>query len=185
MHPRCLVCTPRPCLPGVAQPLSATPPSNEAVGGAFWALGAAGVVLTLLGVIDPPRISLILGSAIALAGPALADIQTMGKVWGLLTGAGLAAAGVWRRRVELLIIGALGVVGYAIALVYRLVGDDLGAATTLLLSGLIMVAGALVTARLAGVGQRPLHDPTSASGVTNANATSEPPVRDQHDGRQP
>jgi hypothetical protein len=45
-------------------------------------------------------------------------------------------------------------VGYAIALVYRLVGDDLGAATTLLLSGVILVAGALITARLAGVGSR-------------------------------
>jgi Predicted membrane protein (DUF2157) len=131
-----------------------TPPSRGALGAALWALGAAGVVLTLLGVIVPPRISLILGSAIALAGPALADIQTAGEVWGLLTGAGLAAAGVWRRRVELLIIGALGVVGYAIALVYRLVGDDLGAATTLLLSGVILVAGALVTARLAGVSSR-------------------------------
>jgi 4-amino-4-deoxy-L-arabinose transferase-like glycosyltransferase len=142
-------------------------------------------VLTLLGVIVPPRISLILGSAIALAGPALADIQTAGEVWGLLTGAGLAAAGVWRRQVELLIIGALGVVGYAIAVVYRLVGDDLGAANTLLLSGVILVAGALVTARLAGVSQRPPHDPTSASGVTDANATSQPSLRDQHRGRQP
>jgi hypothetical protein len=131
-----------------------TPPSTEVLGGAFWAIGAAGVVLTLRGVIFPPRLSLILGSAIALAGPALADIGTAGQVLGLLTGVGLAAAGVWRRRVELLMVGALGVVGYAIALVYRLVGDELGAATTLLLSGVILVAGALVTARLAGVGSR-------------------------------
>jgi hypothetical protein len=161
------------------------PASSEVLGVSLWALGAAGVVLTLLGWIVPPRISLVLGSAIALAGPTMADIHTAGEVWGLLTGVGLASAGVWRRRVELLIIGALGVVGYAIALVYRLVGDDLGAATTLLLSGVILVAGALVTARLAGVGQRPLHDPTSASRVTNANATSQPSLRDQHRGRQP
>lgn len=98
---------------------------------------------------EPLWTTVPLGSALALIAPAFAvwDHGWMYAV-GIVTAAAAIAASVRLRDIVLLAFGTIALFGYVTAIVVQYFRDALGLAATLAITGFILLALALVTARL-------------------------------------
>jgi hypothetical protein len=125
------------------------PPTAAWFGLAVAGLGAAWAVLGWGGVLRPERTALVLGSVGVLGG---AEIIGWGSGWGIALGLAAAVAmlagGVALRRALLVGLGAAGLLMFLPQGISRWLGDSVGAALVLMISGLAVVATGVVIARL-------------------------------------
>lgn len=149
------------------------PGSTGAVAGlAVWGVGAAWLLLGWGGLVTPRAPVWVLGGAIVIVGA----LMTLEAGWGagvaLGTAAALVAAGVWQRDLLLLATGAIATLLAVPSTLDRFFPDTLTAPLALLATGVVLVAGALYTARrkrgaTAGDPPRPA-DPRLAAGLAAA-----------------
>lgn len=121
------------------------------VGLVVWALGLAWGLLAWADLIRPSVTGVALGSVALLVGAQVAsfdDLRGWGLGLGILTAVGLLAAGIVVRRTLLLGFGAAGVIIFVPQTVFHFFGDTVGAPLALLISGLVLVIGAVATGRL-------------------------------------
>jgi hypothetical protein len=124
---------------------------DELYGLGLWGLGVIWLFLTWGGVLAPRRTAYAVGAVAALFGP---QILIGDRGWPLLLGtvvaAALLAASVSQRELVLLGLGAAGIFLFVPQLVFHYFADSLGAPVALLLSGALLVGGAIALARLKG-----------------------------------
>jgi hypothetical protein len=131
------------------------PPAATWFGLAVAGLGAAWVVLGWGGLLRPERTALVLGSVGVLAGAQVIGFESgWGLILGLAAAGGLVAGGVALRRPLLLGLGAAGLLVFLPQGIGRWLGDSVGAALVLMISGLAVVATGVVIARLRGLEER-------------------------------
>jgi hypothetical protein len=125
------------------------PPTAAWFGLAVAGLGAAWAVLGWGGVLVPERTALVLGSLGVLAG---AEVVASESGWGIALGlaaaVALLAGGVVLRRALLVGLGAAGLLVFLPQGIGRRLGDSVGAALVLMISGLAVVATGVLLARL-------------------------------------
>lgn len=121
----------------------------EGIGLAIWGIGVAWLILAWGEQVPPQTTAYVLGSLIMLVGPlALIDAVSWAAILGVLSSVALVTVGVVVRRVVLLGIGGLGLFGYVPAAIFNYFGDSISIAVGLLISSGILLAAALVLARL-------------------------------------
>ncbi len=131
------------------------PPAASWFGLAVGGLGAAWAVLGWGGLLRPERAALVLGSVGVLAGAQVIGFESgWGLILGLTAAGGLVAGGVALRRPLLLGLGAAGLLVFLPQGIGRWLGDSVGAALVLMISGLAVVATGVVVARLRGLEER-------------------------------
>jgi hypothetical protein len=120
------------------------------VGLAVWALGVAWLLLAWGQLPRPVTVAWVLGAIAALWGPLNADIADVRweLLLGLATAAALVAVSVALRRTVLLALGVIGLFVYIPAVVFTFFGDELGAPVALFITGVLLVALALLLARV-------------------------------------
>lgn len=124
------------------------PGSIDAVAGlAVWGVGAAWLLLGWGSLVTPRAASWILGGAIVIVG----SLMTLETGWGVAVGLGtaavLVAAGAWLRDLLLLGVGAVATLLAVPSTLNRFFPDTLTAPLALLATGVLLVGGALYTAR--------------------------------------
>jgi hypothetical protein len=125
------------------------PPAATWFGLAVAGLGAAWAVLGWGGLLRPERTALVLGSVGVLAGAEVIGFESgWGLILGLAAAGGLVAGGVVLHRALLLGLGAAGLLVFLPQGIGRWLGDSVGAALVLMISGLAVVATGVVVARL-------------------------------------
>ncbi len=129
-------------------------PPSPVVALSLWALGIAWAALSWRRLTEPVWVSLPLGVVLALLAPSFAvgDDGWMFAV-AVLTSAGVMAASVPTRNVALLGLGTLATFGYVTALVVRYFRESLGVPAALAVTGLLILALAVVTAQLLRAGR--------------------------------
>jgi hypothetical protein len=127
----------------------AHPPTAAWFGLAVAGLGAAWGVLGWGGVLRPERTALVLGSVGVLAGAEVVASETgWGIALGLAAAVAMLAGGVVLRRALLVGLGAAGLLVFLPQGIGRWLGDSVGAALVLMISGLAVVATGVLIARL-------------------------------------
>ncbi|MGH8975248.1 MAG: hypothetical protein ACRD0C_18850 [Acidimicrobiia bacterium] len=131
------------------------PPSSAWFGLAIAGLGAAWAVLGWGGLLRPERTALVLGSLGVLAGAEVIAFESgWGLVLGLAAAGGLVGGGVVLHRAVLIGLGAAGLLVYLPQSIGRWLGDSVGAALVLMISGLAVVATGVLVARLRSLEER-------------------------------
>ncbi len=132
------------------------PPSATWFGLAVAGLGTVWAVLGWGGVLAPERTALVLGSVGVLAG---AEVIALESGWGIALGlaaaVGFVAGGVLLRRALLVGLGAAGFLMFLPQGIGRWLGDSVGAALVLMISGLAVVATGVLIARLRTLEEQP------------------------------
>jgi hypothetical protein len=116
-----------------------------------WSIGVACVLLAWGGVLTPRGTSYGLGIVAILLGPtiATASLDQSWPLWlGLLTAGGLLVASVQLREIVVLVGGAGAVFVFLPQLIFTYFRDTLGVPVALFLSGVLLIAVALLVARL-------------------------------------
>ena len=123
--------------------------SPEWISLVVWGFGLAWFIGAWRGALRPPTAAYVLGALPILLGPwtAVGVAEPM-MFLGLASAAALMAGSVPLRQTPVLFLGAIGMFGFVTAIVIRYFADTIGASAALLLAGLVMIAIALVTARL-------------------------------------
>jgi hypothetical protein len=124
-----------------------------AVGFAMWAVGTAWALLAWGGILSPSTTGLVAGAVGALIGAQTAAVDSY-RGWGLALGVAtviaVLIAGVRTNRLGLLIVGGIGALVFAVQVVDEVFGSELAAAVALLLTGSLLVVGAVGAARRRG-----------------------------------
>lgn len=128
------------------------------IGLAVWAVGVAWALLAWAGRIQPAAVGLAAGALLAVLAPATGAGAALGWLLGLglVTAVGLAAASIPLRQMLPLALGIFGLVVYVPRIIFEYFEDTLGAPVSLLLTGIVLVAVAVVLARVrpgAGAGE--------------------------------
>ncbi len=126
---------------------------EEMFGLVVWGAGTAWLLLTWGTVIRPETTGYALGAATSLVGmQMLTGFADAG--WPALLGVAMAgaliAASVTLRQIVLLGIGAVGIFVFVPQVVFQYFGDSLGAPVALLISGAVLIAGAVALSKLMG-----------------------------------
>ena len=138
----------------VATPLSALAhvdqPPDEFYGLVIWAIGVAWLLLAWGHHLRPQVTGYALGSFAALLGPQLMAINrtTWPMLLGLVTAGALLAFSVTMRNTILLGFGAAGIFIYVPQIIFEYFGDTIGVPLALFLTGVVLLGGALLVARL-------------------------------------
>ncbi|MFZ0493210.1 MAG: DUF2157 domain-containing protein [Acidimicrobiia bacterium] len=117
----------------------------------IWSIGIACVLLAWGTVLKPGGTSYGLGIAAILLGPTMASagLDQAWPLWlGLLTAAALLVASISLREIVLLVGGAGAVFIFLPQLIFTYFRDTLGVPVALFLSGVLLIAAALLIARL-------------------------------------
>ena len=117
----------------------------------IWSIGTACVLLAWGGVLVPKGTSYGLGIVAILLGPSMAGtgLDQAWPLWlGLLTAAALLVASISLREIVLLVGGAGAVFVFLPQLIFTYFRDTLGVPVALFLSGVLLIAAALLVARL-------------------------------------
>ncbi|NUT18866.1 MAG: hypothetical protein HOV77_06750 [Hamadaea sp.] len=125
-----------------------TPPSPSFVL-ALWAFGTGWAVLAWRHVIEPLWTGLPLGTVLALTAPSI-GVADHGWLYAvaITSSAAVMALSVPTRNPLFLGLGTLATFGYVTAVVIRYFGDQLGVPATLAITGVLIIALAVVSARL-------------------------------------
>ncbi len=117
---------------------------------ALWALGAFWLYLATGGLLRPPPVGQFLASALLLVAPAILSEEARGAglLLGLATAGGLMVVSVLANRPLVLWVGSVGLFAYLVGIIGVYLSDTLGLPLALLLSGLVLLALAVVTGRL-------------------------------------
>lgn len=126
-----------------------------AVGFAIWAVGAAWALLAWANILNPTTTGMVAGATAALIGAQTAAVDAY-RSWGLALGVAtviaVLAAGARLSRLGLLIVGGIGALVFAVQVVDEIFGSELAAAVALLVTGSLLVVGAVGAARRRGRG---------------------------------
>ena len=117
----------------------------------IWSIGTACVLLAWGDVLVPKGTSYGLGIVAILLGPSMAGagLDQAWPLWlGLLTAAALLVASISLREIVLLVGGAGAVFVFLPQLIFSYFRDTLGVPVALFLSGVLLIAAALLVARL-------------------------------------
>jgi len=115
---------------------------------ALWTVAVVWIVLGFLGMLDPERAALALGSLVALYVPLAAGLGGDVGIWlGLATGIALLVTSVARHETVLLGFGAIGVFGYTLGVLARFFGDTAVMPIALLVAGATVLTLAVAYAR--------------------------------------
>lgn len=125
-------------LPGSDDPL---------VGLAVWGVGAVWTVLGLGAAVPGPRAAVLLGGAAVVLGGFLLTDAGWGTVLAVVSAVALVAGGVALRELPLLVVGSVAVLVTVPTVVSQYFPDTLTAPFVLLAVGVVLVVGALWTAR--------------------------------------
>jgi hypothetical protein len=115
---------------------------------AVWVFGLAWFAAAWAGALRPEPAAYVLGALPILIAPWVAAEADAMSFLGLAGAAGLMAVSVKLRETPLLVLGSIGVFGFITEIVARYFADTIGVPLALLLSGVILIGVALVTARL-------------------------------------
>jgi hypothetical protein len=127
------------------------PPPEAWFGFIIWGIGVAGLLLAWGGLLTPRAVSYGLGIVAILIGPSVASgvLDAAWPLWlGLVTAGVLLAASVPLREILFLGGGAGGVFVFLPQLIFRYFQESLGVPVALFLSGVALIAGALLVARV-------------------------------------
>lgn len=150
------------------------------VGAAYWGLGGVWLLLGLGGLLPPRRVAVAVGGATALLALQFAgfdDARAAVLAFAVITGVVLIALAVAIRETPLLLVGALGIFVLVPQLTFELFGDAVGAPATLLITGVILVVGAVLLGRVRRI------DGGSAS-LPGRDGNGQRPDRQQFDDAQ-
>ncbi len=119
------------------------------MGTGLWLLGALWVLGGLGGNLPPRYAALPAGAGLALLGAGVTSQQWegLGPVFGLITAVALLGVGAGRGQLWLTVAGIVGLLIYVPWTSTYYFADTMGVPLTLLLSGLVLLAGALSTFR--------------------------------------
>ena len=122
------------------------------LGGGFWVVGVAWIVLGQTKVLKPVRLARVAGAVLMLVGSMMStsDLADPALVFSLTTVAALVALAVVLSDLALLAVGSLGAIQAIIAAANEWFPDSLAAAVALLLVGGGLVAAAIWIARRRG-----------------------------------
>lgn len=124
----------------------------ELTGLAAWGTGAVWVVLGVGAAVPAARTAVVFGGlAVVLGGFLLID-ASWGPVLAVLSAVAFVAGGVLLRDLRLLVVGSVATLVTGPSIVWRYFPDTLAAPFALLAIGMVLVAGALWTARRGGRG---------------------------------
>lgn len=124
------------------------PESTDAVAGlAVWGVGAAWLLLGWGELVKPRSPAWVLGGGIVIVGALMTLEADWGTAVALGTAAALVAAGVWQRDLLLLAVGAIATLLAVPSTLNRFFPDTLTAPLAVLVTGVVLIAGALYTAR--------------------------------------
>ncbi len=136
---------------------------EELFGLVVWGAGTAWLFLTWGTVIRPEMTGYALGAAASLIGMQILT-GVAGGGWpallGVVVAGALIAASVALRQIALLGIGAVGVFVFVPQVVFEYFGDSLGAPVALLISGAVLIAGAVALSKLMGEIREDIAEPT-------------------------
>jgi len=138
----------------VATPLSLLAhldqPPEEFYGLAIWAIGVAWLLLAWGRHLRPPTTAYALGSVGVLLGPQVMRFNdvTWPMLLGLVTAGVLLTFSVTLRNTILLGFGAAGIFIFVPQIIFEYFGDTIGVPLALFLTGVVLLGGALLVARL-------------------------------------
>lgn len=118
------------------------------VGLAVWAFGLAWGLLVWSGVLRPRDTGHLLAAGALLVGAMVFGGEDEGLILGLVTAAGLVAAGVFLNSAWVLAVGTLGVFVFVPRVVFDWFGDTGGGALALLITGLLLLGVAVFVNRI-------------------------------------
>lgn len=127
---------------------------DDAFGILLWVVGVIALISARLEFISPERTAYALSSIAVLVGAQWAafeffsDTQGWGLALGLASALALQGLSVAWRSLVLLALGSAGVLMFVPQIVDEYFGDDIGGTTALLVSGVALLAVALVAVRL-------------------------------------
>jgi uncharacterized membrane protein len=127
---------------------------DDAFGILLWVVGVIALVSARLEFVSPERTAYALSSIAVLVGAQWAafeffsDTQGWGLALGLASALALQGLSVAWRSLVLLALGSAGVLMFVPQIVDEYFGDDIGGTTALLVSGVALLAVALVAVRL-------------------------------------
>jgi Predicted membrane protein (DUF2157) len=133
---------------GLLMVFGASMPEGTPAMVALWGVAVVWIVLGILGTLDPTRVALAFGSLGALYVPLAAGQGSDVGMWlGLGTGIAMLVASIALHETLLLGFGAVGVFGYALAVLVRLFGGTAAMPIALLAVGALVLVVAVVLAR--------------------------------------
>jgi hypothetical protein len=124
--------------------------SWTAMGVAFWAIGAAWILLGWRRLLVQPETASTVGSLLVLTGALLFSIrhEEVGAWLSVLTAAGLIGVSVGIRHTAMLVLGAIGLFFSTFGTIQQYVKGTTGIAIGLLVAGVAVLALALIVSRL-------------------------------------
>ena len=124
--------------------------SWTAMGVAFWAIGAAWILLGWRRLLVEPGSASTVGSLLVLVGALLisAEHEEVGAWFSVLTAAGLIGVSVGIRHTSMLVLGAVGLFFSTFGTIQQYVEGTTGIAIGLLVAGVVVLALALIVSRL-------------------------------------
>jgi hypothetical protein len=124
--------------------------SWTAMGVAFWAVGAAWILLGWRRLLVEPGSASTVGSFLVLVGALLlsAEHEEVGAWLSVLTAAGLIGVSVGIRHTSMLVLGAIGLFFSTFGTIQQYVEGTTGIAIGLLVAGVAVLALALIVSRL-------------------------------------
>ena len=124
--------------------------SWTAMGVAFWAVGAAWILLGWRRLLVEPGSASTVGSLLVLVGALLisAEHEEVGAWFSVLTSAGLIGVSVGIRHTSMLVLGAIGLFFSTFGTIQQYVEGTTGIAIGLLVAGVVVLALALIVSRL-------------------------------------
>ena len=124
--------------------------SWAAMGGAFWAIGAAWILLGARRLLVRSETASTVGSLLMLLGALLFSIrhEEAGAWLSVLTAAGLIGVSVGIRHTAMLVIGAVGLFASTFGTIQQYVEGTTGIAIGLFVAGVVVLALALTVSRL-------------------------------------
>lgn len=111
-----------------------------------WAVGLGWIVLGRTGVLSPRRLTLVLGSAMAIFGAMLTAGTSAGMVLTLVTVAAVVVGSILLRDLALLAVGAIGTVANVPMAMTTWFPDSIAAAIGLVVAGVVLVVTAVTIA---------------------------------------
>ena len=124
--------------------------SSTAMGVAFWAIGAAWILLGWRRLLVQPGAASAIGSLLVLFGALMFSVEDeeVGAWLSVLTAAGLIGVSVGIRQTAMLVIGAIGLFFAMFGTIQQYVEGTTGIAIGLLVAGLVVLTLALIVSRL-------------------------------------